>query len=396
MWSQNATTSRCRRTIALPSLESTDVTSKPTSTNWLAAKHTLAKVAILRAYLQAWFQIMGRTQAGKDVLYIDGFAGPGYYEGNEPGSPIAALEVLKDAIAKMGSAWMVLKVHVVFVEQDRARFEALKRATKPYSNDDHFFVYLFDAPFDSAFEQLVRQVPQFFEQRLPLFAFLDPFGVKGLRFDQVARILESPLSEALINFDADGVGRVFKAGDAADHERILRDVFGTDTWKSALDASQPMQAVVREVLNFYRNCLAALPRVSYTFPFEMRKHTTSIEYYLVFASQHHRGLEKMKEAMRSIDQSGSYQFCDSTTQQTVFRFDCPQDYATGIAAHFAGQTVLLSDIRDYVLVQTPLVKFKGILQSLERGGRLTVQSSDPDRRKRSFKDDQILSVTFTK
>jgi hypothetical protein len=48
-------------------------------TIWEATPHTIAKIAILKAYLVAWFQILGITMQGKDLTYIDGFAGPGKY-----------------------------------------------------------------------------------------------------------------------------------------------------------------------------------------------------------------------------------------------------------------------------------------------------------------------------
>ena len=47
------------------------MSAPPSDTTWKAEEHTLAKIAILRAYLQAWFAILGRS-VGQDMLYIDG------------------------------------------------------------------------------------------------------------------------------------------------------------------------------------------------------------------------------------------------------------------------------------------------------------------------------------
>ena len=58
---------------------------------WDAEPHTIAKIAILKNYLFAWFQIFGRSRAGQSLLYIDGFAGPGHYTNYNEGSPVAAL-----------------------------------------------------------------------------------------------------------------------------------------------------------------------------------------------------------------------------------------------------------------------------------------------------------------
>jgi hypothetical protein len=52
---------------------------KKLPTVWTAPPHTIAKIEMLRAYLVAWFQILGRSRRGEDLLYVDGFAGPGEF-----------------------------------------------------------------------------------------------------------------------------------------------------------------------------------------------------------------------------------------------------------------------------------------------------------------------------
>ena len=59
---------------------------------WEAPPHTLAKIEILRSYLHAWFSILGSTFTGRDLWYLDGFAGPGEYTNSPDGSPIAAVK----------------------------------------------------------------------------------------------------------------------------------------------------------------------------------------------------------------------------------------------------------------------------------------------------------------
>ena len=59
--------------------------AKERGTTWPIEPHTKAKHEILRRYWQAWLPII--TKLGSRVLYIDGFAGPGRYEGGEDGSP---------------------------------------------------------------------------------------------------------------------------------------------------------------------------------------------------------------------------------------------------------------------------------------------------------------------
>lgn len=67
---------------------------------WSIEDHTRAKHVILRKYLQAWFPIMHSLKQ-KRLVYIDGFAGPGKYEGGEDGSPLVALTVFVNSMSDL-------------------------------------------------------------------------------------------------------------------------------------------------------------------------------------------------------------------------------------------------------------------------------------------------------
>ena len=80
-------------------------------TLWPLGEHTPGKHLVLQGYLKAWYPILGMTQ--DRIVFIDGFAGPGEYEGGEPGSPIIALRTLKQHAAKMRFS---AEVRFLFVE----------------------------------------------------------------------------------------------------------------------------------------------------------------------------------------------------------------------------------------------------------------------------------------
>jgi three-Cys-motif partner protein len=368
----------------------------PKEVRWEAQPHTLAKIQILKTYLHAWFQIMGRSQRGKDLLYIDGFAGPGSYTNAQEGSPLAALDALSEIKQAAGKSWCAGKVHIALVEEDEARFGALVKGVHRHAQIPDVFTYVIDSTFEEALEELRVSIPQFFNTALPLFAFIDPFGVKGFRFESVRQLLASRTSEILVNFDADGVARVLRAGSAAAHEVILTDVYGSHIWRGRLNAAQPTSSLVRDCMALYCECLTQLPGVRYVFPFEMRTHRDSINYFLIFASQHHRGLEKMKDAMRSVDKSGGYRFCDASHKQNdLFNFDDVARYADLLFARYKGKEIQLSDARDTVLLETPFSTPNSVLKALEVSGRLRVRSRNPKRKRGTFKPEDTISLSFT-
>ncbi len=71
----------------------------PKTTIWAIEPHTQAKHAILKRYLQAWMPILSLARF-PEVLYIDGFAGPGTYTGGEEGSPVIALRAAVEQVAR--------------------------------------------------------------------------------------------------------------------------------------------------------------------------------------------------------------------------------------------------------------------------------------------------------
>src|SRR4051795_4199773 len=85
--------------------------------------HTAAKHLLLKRYLDRWFPILGRFH--KSINYIDGFAGPGEYQGGEVGSPQMAIEAAK-AHVDQGTLDPEVQIHFSFVEADPDAAENLE------------------------------------------------------------------------------------------------------------------------------------------------------------------------------------------------------------------------------------------------------------------------------
>ena len=62
-------------------------------TVWALDEQTEGKHLLLRAYLDGWFAILG-SFSGR-LLFVDGFAGPGEYADGEMGSPLVAIESVR-------------------------------------------------------------------------------------------------------------------------------------------------------------------------------------------------------------------------------------------------------------------------------------------------------------
>jgi three-Cys-motif partner protein len=368
--------------------------SKKQDTVWEAQPHTLAKVAILRSYLEKWFAILGRTFAAKDLWYIDGFAGPGEYQGGQDGSPKAAIEAATRALRGTGGQWKAEKIRCVFVEEDAARFTNLKTWLDRSQSDRRVQTRAMNSTFVEAFTKLKHEAENPFQESTPVFAFIDPFGATDVPFTRVRELLSRPKAELLMNLDSDGIDRIYRAGKHADHERLLTEIFDGTEWRS-LDGITRTSERVQAILALYKTKLRAIPGVRYVFSFEMQSRNSSINYHLVFASQHSLGLEKMKESMKQLDQDGSYRFCDENVGQArLFRFDDLYTHARSMLQTFQGTVVEFSEVNDYALLQSPFVNAKGMLKDLESRGFIEVIADGP-RRKGTYPDDRLkLRIRF--
>ena len=362
---------------------------------WKADPHTIAKITILEAYLHAWFQIMGRSMAGQDIVYIDGFAGPGEYTNHSKGSPIAALDAAKASLELVGQQWKAGDIHCAFIEADEARFRHLQGIIGGLEIHKRIKVHSIQKTFAEGLARLKSGFSRAFTGHCPLFVFIDPFGATGAPFSSVADILLSPHSEVLINFDADGIARILRAADDAGADTLLNDIFGDAGWRATLAGATDFNDQCRRLLLTYKQNLRRLPKIGYDFAFEMRSRSGSLNYFLVFASQHPLGLEKMKEAMKKVDQTGNYHFSDAHVgQQTLFRFDKPEDYSPLMFSRFQGKAVTYDVLRDYALNETPFINPKGMLKDMEGKELIIIASRDPKRHKGTFNEEKIIRITF--
>ena len=368
---------------------------------WKAEPHTIAKTEVLRAYLVAYFQILGSSKSRQTILYVDGFAGPDQYTNFPHGSPTAALKAAREAITNSQQRWIAADIRCAFIEPDPKRFENMDKKVHPFRSLGRLKIHTYNAGFVAGLAAVREDIPTPFYKPHPLFVFIDPFGATGAPFSVVREILASDCSEVLINLDADGIARIFRAKDDARHEELLTTIYGDESWIGELTDEQPFPVLCRKALNLYTEKLRSITGVRYIFSFEMQKQAGALNYFLVFASKHPLGLVKMKEAMKRIDQDGSYRFADANVSQpSLFRFDDPEQYARLMHKHFEGRCVsyekVENQINDYALNQTPFLNAKAMLTVLERQELASVISHDAKRRKGTFKEGVIKEIQFTR
>lgn len=367
--------------------------SKPTI--WPADAHTIAKIAILKGYLKAWLRILGTTRRGQTILFIDGFAGPGHYTNHEEGSPLAALRVAEGAINELGANFIARKIHCAFVESDRDRFEELEETVAPFEGKPGLGVTKICDDFDVGIQRIREELPGPFHGEGPLFVFADPFGATGIPLRTFADCMKGDTAELLINLDVDGIARIF-AAENNKREEQLTALFGDESWREVLRSLGDFKQLSVQILDLYKSRLRSLPGVKFVWSFAMRGTKDAINYHLVFATKHPLGMEKMKEAMRAIDKTGSYSFSDAHIDQHVlFRDDDAEIYAKALFCAFDGRTISLEEAHIFALNETPFTNAKAMLAVLEHQQRIKVETHGVEQRRAgSFPEDKVRELRF--
>jgi len=161
------------------------------------------KHAILAKYVVPFAAETGSTSTGKRVVIVDGYAGAGRYEDGKPGSPALIAEAARTPALK-GRV-----VECFFVEQDAATYRSLCQVLAEVETGG---TLLWEAKHGNVAEHLDELLAR--ADGVPLFLFLDPFGL-GLPFDVIVDIFAGrpagqyvPATEVLFRFDANAIRRI--------------------------------------------------------------------------------------------------------------------------------------------------------------------------------------------
>lgn len=211
------------------------------------------KHQLLKSYMPVFIGKTGSRSTGGRVVVYDAYSGPGRYLDDQPGSP----ELLVDTAASMAE---LRSVHTIFSERDQSYCDALERVMAEKGVDSTTYE-IRRGPVEKHIDSILTDAGD-----LPLFVFLDPYGL-SVSFAQLVHILTArhrpgllsgyqPKTEVLLNFSYEALRRIAGAlrtersysAKAAQVAR-LDDALGGDWWQDvALDQADDW---IGEILGGY-------------------------------------------------------------------------------------------------------------------------------------------------
>lgn len=357
-------------------------------TIWEGSAHTFAKHRILETYLKAWMPIMSRQSyklgiSEAELLFVDGFAGPGRYAGGELGSPILAIESV------LGHSHdFPIPISFLFIEEHNERHAVLQNIVEEHRRRIEESRRINSVRVKKGdCERVLKEVLDSYEKTNrkigPAFFFLDQSGFSDVSMKLIQRIMSQPQCEVFSYLNWDHMNRFLT--DKTKWPSLDR-TFGGPEWRTALELESNERSVF--ILKTYRTALEEKSGSKYIWHFAMCDASDKLLYWLFFCTNNLRGLEEMKRAMCKADPGGGFRFSDKDDPSQLNLFGSYQDemLARDLAAILQGKILTVSKVKEFVLTETPAYIYKAALKILEERELLKVRNAPPKRRKRTFPD----------
>lgn len=266
--------------------------SKVDLSNYAGREQAYVKHCLLEGYLPEWAYKVGSKW--DSLVYVDAFAGP--WQTKHPDYADSSFGIAVDALrrcqAGLGeSRGRDLHVECILGEQDEDAFAHLERFAATESRPN-FIVRALPGKFakqTSTIEQLIKD-----SGRNPFrFVFLDPKGWADIPMDQLQPLLRNRSCEVLINLMTRHIIRFL---DQLDRENSYRKLFGRHEVIEVLRNTAPDERVERAVQE-YSLSLKLLCNFKYvSSAVILEPDEEAVRYYLVYATNHPRGVEVFKAA----------------------------------------------------------------------------------------------------
>ncbi len=345
------------------------------------------KTNICTDYFLAWERIITpRSRTGR-VGYVDVYVGPGRYMDGTKSSPLLILE---RAIAdpRLGKALVT-----VFNDAKPEHTESLQKAIK----DLRGIEALAHRPYVITTEVGPRLVAALEKPMIPTFAFIDPYGYKGLSLGLINAAIKDWACECLFLFN---YNRINPGISNAGVTRHMEALFGPDrlaALRAAVRDCTPQQRE-RKVMGAVIDALLELGG-KYVLPFRFKmENSDRTSHYLIFVSKAFLGYEIMREVMCKASSSATqgvpsfeYDPRDAVAPR-LFEIGHPlDDLVEALAVRFPGRTLAVRQIFE---IDSPgkfyvLRNYKDALLQLERDGRALMDP--PADRRRKIKGKLTLS-----
>lgn len=335
-------------------------------------EQSIVKGIIVEKYFGAWSRIITGTQLRyKDqpqkIGYVDLFAGPGRYKDGAVSTPLRVLN------AALENEAIHDRLITIFNDKDEAHVRTLSDAIADLGE-----IRKLKHPPEIWNEEVGDKIAAQFERMniIPVLAFIDPWGYKGLSLRLVNAFLKDWGCDCLFFFNYARINAGLNNSKVREHMEALFE----DQTQPLIDSLKGLQPEEREAL-IIEKLAEALKAHGHRFvlPFCFKNSTGKrTTHHLIFVTKHFKGYEVMKDIMAkasSFEEEGvaSFQYMPAAamSQGLLFSLNQPISSLKGLLAQdFSGKTVTMREIYEQHSVDRPFTSknYKEALKEMEDEG----------------------------
>jgi three-Cys-motif partner protein len=244
---------------------------------------------------------------GKPVMVVDCFAGPGCFEDGSDGSPLIIAKAIRK-IAEKGKA-----VSALFIEEKRKYFQRLQESVRDYQE--------ICRTVHGSFEGSAKEIADMGRNNT-VFVYIDPYGIKPLRFDVLAgiyaNIAKGSSVEVLLNFNASSLIRnglaalkcrqpketeydiAVSQGEEIDHTMTPEEldlIAGGDYWREIVTSDIPFSDKEEQCISEYMRLMKKYFDEVCSYGVKEKYEHAIPKYRLLFGSRHEDAFILMNDAI---------------------------------------------------------------------------------------------------
>ncbi len=285
------------------------------------------KLVIIEKYIGGFSRILGSKS--KEIYYVDGFAGKGVYEGGEKGSPVLAAE----SAQKFQQTNSPFTLRCINVERDHSNYTDLCSETQKFGS----LVQNYEGTFEDNIEGILPQI-----KNIPTVFFIDPFGVKGTRWEFVEQVIaRKDPTDIWIRFDHVTVRRLagFYESDAKDAQgklNALQNLFGinnSNILQSRLESGATPEERIHNAVALYieqlEKAFSKYGKKGFAASYPIVSLNGQRKYHLIFACSNYKAATLASNIINGVEetfQREKEEFKDSQSpQMSLFSSEITQN-----------------------------------------------------------------------
>ncbi|MCB9232835.1 MAG: three-Cys-motif partner protein TcmP [Bacteroidia bacterium] len=360
-------------------------------------KHSEAKVNLYGRYLAIYLNVLSRAKNIDKLFLFDLFCGEGIYDNKRKGSPIVAVESIKNHY--FSNQKTCPNISILFndlgksrIEPGKLKIERVASFVKEIFIPENVQIEYRNSDFEQILSDSVFPTLERISQRERALIFIDPWGYKEVKPKDLKEILKNRFTEVLLFLPLSFMHRFANKSweESFNGGKPLRDflfeLFGD---------KQPEFSTIKSFIHSIKSQLHEYVGVNYIDTFEIQRDSSNT-YCLFFFANNIKGFQKMLEAKWKEDESEGRGFRLEETL-TLFSKSEIMDYPSLLETFFRSNDNKATNMQllEFGLRNNFLPKHtQAVLKSWKKNGRISILPLDGMVARGFYLDDQSRLVSI--